>query len=256
MAKGYVGQIFNSIQGEGLYVGRRQVFIRFAGCNLDCIYCDTEEFRKSRLGACEVETKPSSTEFKRIGNPMTHREVLRHVKNLMTPDTHSISLTGGEPLLTGNFLVDVARACRRASFTTYLETSGVSSEAMARVVKYTNIAAIDVKLPEHRAVPRSSWPRLLEEELACIRLAVKQGVETFVKVVVLPSTQPKIITTVCKRLERIGKIPVVIQPVTPAREVRSAPSMTHVYRLAQTAARAGVKEIAIIPQVHKLIGVP
>ncbi len=255
MAEGYVGQIFNSLQGEGLYVGRRQVFVRFAGCSLDCLYCDTKEFRKFRPGECEVETKPSSMKFKYVQNPMTHEEVLRHVKRLMTSGTHSISLTGGEPLLAGDFLVNVARYCKGAGFLTYLETNGASSEAMEKVAEYIDIAAIDIKLPEHEAVPRRKWSHLLEEELACIKIALKSEVETFVKIVVLSSTQPKTIENVCKQLGRIGKIPVVIQPVTPAGKVRRAPSMAHVYQLTQAAARAGVKEIAIIPQVHKLIGV-
>lgn len=254
MGGGYIGQIFNSIQGEGLYVGRRQVFVRFAGCSLDCHYCDTEEFRKLRPSQCEVETRPGSMKFRRVRNPMSHEEVLNHVERLMTPDTHSVSLTGGEPLLAGPFLVDVARACKRSGFIIYLETNGASSESMAEVARYTDIAAVDVKLPEHKAVPRSSWPRLFEEEIASIRLSIKRGVETFVKIVVLPSTKPKTISQVCKRLAPL-KVPVVIQPVTPARKVGRAPSMAHVHRLSQAAARAGVREIAIIPQVHKLMKV-
>ncbi len=255
MSEGHIGQIFNSIQGEGLYVGRRQVFAKFAGCLLDCNYCDTEEFRKFHPEMCEVEVRASSMKFKHVKNPMTHGEVLRHVKRLTTPDTHSVSLTGGEPLLAGDFLVDVARACRRAGLKTYLETSGVSSEEAAKALQHIDIAAIDIKLPEHRAVPHKSWARLLGEELACVELALSQGVETFVKIVVLSRTQAKTVTRVCRRLVRVGKVPVVIQPVTPTRRVHSAPSMTHVYQLAQSAARAGVEEIAIIPQVHKLMKV-
>ncbi|MFH1820941.1 MAG: 7-carboxy-7-deazaguanine synthase QueE [Methanobacteriota archaeon] len=255
MGEGYVGQIFNSIQGEGLYVGRRQVFVRFAGCSLDCQYCDSEEFRQFQPPACEVETKPSSMKIEKVRNPMTHSKVIGHVKRLATPDTHSVSLTGGEPLNAGEFLSDVAKGCKRAGLATYLETNGASSKAMRGIVRHIDIAAIDIKLPEHLAVPKRSWPSLLAEELSCIELSLESGVKTFVKIVLLPSTPEKTMTRVCKELKKIGEVPLVLQPVTPARGVGSAPPMTHVYRLSQAAARAGIKEVAIIPQVHKIIGV-
>ena len=37
-----VNNIFYSLQGEGRNTGRAAVFIRFAGCNLRCSFCDTE----------------------------------------------------------------------------------------------------------------------------------------------------------------------------------------------------------------------
>jgi len=254
MSEGYVGQIFSSIQGEGLYVGVRQVFVRFAGCSLDCCYCDTDKFREITQLKCKVETKPGTARFKSVKNPMTAAQVLGHVKRLTTPHTHSVSLTGGEPLLSGDFLVDVAEGCKRQNLKTYLETNGMSPKAMKSVLPYIDYAAVDVKLPEHGAVPQELWKKLVEAEIECTRLASAAGVKTFVKIVVLQSTRALTISNVCKRLSQIG-VPVVLQPVTPARKVKTAPKMTHVYRLAEAAAEAGVN-VAIIPQVHKLLGIP
>lgn len=70
-----INEIFSSLQGEGAYAGVPSVFIRFAGCNLKCPFCDT---------------------YHEIGRPMTDEEIIEEVKRY--PARH-IVLTGGEPSL-------------------------------------------------------------------------------------------------------------------------------------------------------------
>ena len=83
MSKANIREIFISVQGEGPYVGQRQLFIRFCGCNLNCRYCDTD-FELSK-----------STEYTPI---QLIEKVNEYGKNLV------LSLTGGEPLVSSEFL--------------------------------------------------------------------------------------------------------------------------------------------------------
>ena len=77
MARTYrINEIFFSLQGEGFHAGRPAVFIRFAGCNLACPFCDTD-FSFSR----EMSAEDIAQEVSRYGMPPM------------------IVLTGGEPAL-------------------------------------------------------------------------------------------------------------------------------------------------------------
>ena len=81
--KAKINEIFDSIQGEGPFIGYRQIFVRFCGCNLLCDYCDTE-FDK--------------------GEDLSPNELLEKIKRFDLNNVQSISLTGGEPLLHYEFL--------------------------------------------------------------------------------------------------------------------------------------------------------
>jgi len=73
-----VHEIYSSIQGESSHAGRKCVFVRLAGCNLACVYCDTQPAAKGSGSKMSVA--------------WIAEEVRRHRLDL-------VELTGGEPLL-------------------------------------------------------------------------------------------------------------------------------------------------------------
>lgn len=179
--------------------------------------------------------------------------MVEKILGLRTSDLHSVSLTGGEPLYSKDFLVEIARRCKERGLKIYLETSGVTSSAMKAVLPYLDYAAIDLKLPEHQAVPRGEWAHLLKEELESVRQAVKQNVETFVKIVVLNTTKPATVYDVCKKLRAVAKVPVVIQPVTPVRRGISRPTARSIFEISEKVAELGL-EVWVVPQLHRMLG--
>lgn len=123
-----INEIFDSIQGEGPYIGYRQLFVRFCGCNLLCDYCDTEFNNGEKFSADELVEK------------ITKEFDLKHI--------HSISLTGGEPLLQYEFLKEFLPKLKQEAkeVKTYLETNGTLEKPLAQVIDFCDIISMDFKI--------------------------------------------------------------------------------------------------------------
>ena len=118
-----VAELFSSIQGESSYAGRPCFFIRLAGCNLSCSYCDTEYAQNSNSG-----TKYSLTEL------------------LDKAEKSGISLmeiTGGEPLLHSGVKI-LCQQLLESGFEVLLETNG--SLPIAQIPEKV-VKIIDCKCP-------------------------------------------------------------------------------------------------------------
>ncbi|HHW43688.1 radical SAM protein [Desulfofundulus thermobenzoicus] len=235
-------EIFSSIQGEGPLVGCRQIFLRFAGCNLHCHYCDTP---REIPDCCRWEKKPGSRDFQYLPNPLTPREVARRVQELNPALHHSISLTGGEPLLHTDFLLALIPLIGGSRQGIYLETNGTLPEMLSRVLTLVDTIAMDIKLP---AVTRMApcWP----EHREFIRLARKKNI--FVKMVVNEHVPPGELDEAISIIRNTADIPLVIQPVTLPE---GQPGITPEKLLAlQERALQRLKDVRIIPQTHKFLG--
>ena len=97
-------EIYKSLQGESSYTGLPCVFVRLAGCNLRCTWCDSEYTFKG-------------------GHRMTIDEVEMEVQRL-SPDGGLVEITGGEPLLQEREAIPLMDGLLTAGYTVLLETSG------------------------------------------------------------------------------------------------------------------------------------
>ena len=234
-------EIFSSVQGEGPYVGCRHLFVRFAGCNLSCRYCDTP---RDLPGTCRVEVRPGGQETVHIPNPLTPEEVAVLVAGLDLSRHHAVSLTGGEPLLYPEFLralIPLVRGTRRGI---YLETNGTLTAALAAVVDLVDTVAMDVKLPSATGMA-PCW----EEHREFLRVARDR--EVIIKAVVARGTPLAEVLAAAELAGAVGAV-LVLQPVT-AKDPNERPAPEELLAL-QTAALGAVADVRVIPQVHRFCG--
>lgn len=121
-----IKEIFESIQGEGPYIGCKQIFVRFCNCNLKCNYCDTEFVPDEYF-----------EEF-------TPEELADYLKKFDLKTIHSLSLTGGEPLLAVDFLKKFLPLA--GGIKIYLETNATLADKLAEIIDFVDIIAADIKL--------------------------------------------------------------------------------------------------------------
>ncbi len=219
--KAKISEIFKSIQGEGIYIGKEQIFVRFYGCNLNCSFCDTKlyHFKEMEL----KEAKKVIDSYKKIS---------------------SVSITGGEPLLQKDFLKHLFILLKKEQKEIYLETNGTLPSALEEIIDDVDIISMDIKLPSS-----TKEKAYFNEHRAFLEIASKKNI--FVKTVITPYTTIDDFIKALKLMKNINKnIPFVIQPSYQHQFILKNKLMDFYIN-----AKEYLEDVRIIPQMHKILGV-
>jgi organic radical activating enzyme len=173
----------------------------------------------------------------------------------------TISVTGGEPLLWPGFV----RALRAAAGgrRVHLETAGAHPEALAEVLASVDHVSLDLKLPAdleepvpvpeaEGAVPHGefAWAAVRARTLDLLR-----GRDACLKLLVAGGRRAQAFTPLLDEVRaRAPELPLFVQPVTPANGVR-APDPATLVEVAELARARGLA-VRVVPQIHRLLGVP
>ena len=131
-----VNEIFFSIQGESTFVGKPCIFIRLTGCNLRCVWCDSEYAFYD-------------------GKEMTINEILKKIQQY---NCNLVEVTGGEPLMQEN-CITLINLLLQNGYEVMLETGGSLSVSN---VPDPVIKIIDFKCPGSKMEKNNLWSILDE----------------------------------------------------------------------------------------------
>jgi organic radical activating enzyme len=233
------------MQGEGVLIGCRQVFVRFAECNLACDYCDTPY----QAGpTCQIESRPGSGEFSSRGNPVNLAEISGLIADWQDSSNHvhhSVALTGGEPLLHA----DVLRMWlpeMSAILPIFLETNGTLAGELEKILPLVEWISMDIK---GSAVTGAATPWRDHGDF----LALAKDRLCQVKLVVDAATTDAELLEAARLVNRHAPhVPFVLQP----RTLAGGPALRGKVLLGlQTIAAEEHRDVRIIPQIHPWLGV-
>lgn len=219
-----IKEIFESVQGEGLYLGCKQIFIRFCNCNLKCNYCDTDFASDDKF----MEFCPA--------------ELAKYLNdNFDLKTIHSIALTGGEPLLSVDFLKEFLPL---VSSRIYLETNATLPEKLAEIIDFVDIIASDIKLESSTGIKDT-----FKFHDKFFEIAKKK--ENFAKIVFNKNITDEEIKLSCELAKKYG-IEIILQPEF------SGNSMNMDADFAVNILTKYLKiypKTRLIPQVHKFLSI-
>jgi pyruvate-formate lyase-activating enzyme len=185
-------------------------------------------------------------------NPFTPSELETVVTTLaaVAPPLHAIAVTGGEPLAQAEFL-EAWLGARPPSPPVLLETAGILPARLERLLPWVACVSLDLKCPSNTG-ERARW----NDHEACLRAVLAAGREVYVKMPVDETTAAEEVEHGARLLGAAGsRVPLFLTPLTEPRGTRLTISPGTLERLHAIASRV-LGDVRVLPQLHKVLGVP
>jgi len=241
MLKGYIDEVFVSIQGEGVLVGTPMLFIRFGGCEAGCEHCDTPRAR-TQMSQFTVHGVRNDV----MANPVKVADLASVAMPLLRTVPY-LAVTGGEPLEQPGFLSLLLTQLSTSGKKVLLESRSYHVQELKDIIPRVDIIAADIKLQSFTGGPSISPDRTAE----FLRAAAQKY--CYVKVVVGPDTAEAEVFDAARLVASVRpEIPFIIQP----RSDNGPIAPDEARRLAALAVRltSVLADVRFVPQVHRLLG--
>jgi len=181
------------------------------------------------------------------GLPFREIEVI--IRKLKDFGCEQIVVTGGEPLLQVDFLKGFVRQAKeRLALPALLETNGTLPDHLMEIIDDVDIISMDIKLPS--ATDQSPY---WQEHKKFLEIAGLKKV--YVKIVFTKETKMVEIDQAAELVAAVSPdIPLILQPVTPHGAIKHRPGCEEIMSF-QAAAKRKLKEVRVIPQIHRVLGI-
>lgn len=233
-----LNEAFVSIEGEGIFAGTKTLFIRFSGCHLKCYWCDTK-----------YSLSPTS------GKSYTVEEAKFLILKVLQPNIYKVNFTGGEPLLQPRCLLLLANFVQNElNLKTYLESSCFDWRRFEYVLPYIDICKIEFKMSDSKVIDSKYYKSLLNNELKCLKISLDNFNKiSFIKIVFTNSTSLDDVRNLLLKIFNTSNINnlsgITLQP-SYQFDCPSSDKILSVY----DEVYSFYKEVRVIPQMHKLLG--
>ena len=234
-----LSEIFTSIEGEGALFGTKTMFVRLAGCPLNCHWCDTQYAIPMDSGDIHATSR-----------------VKEMISSGLQENTYKVNFTGGEPLAQHEAVIELAKFVKeeKKGVKTYLESACYDSMRFAKVLPYIDICKIEFKMRDARAVDGDNqYNNLRKNEMECLEIAIDADKMPYIKVVVTNATDIGEFADLVKQVFKVANGKNIAGFIIQPSNSKDEPVLERLFAF-YDAVYPFYDQVRVVPQLHKIIG--